>query len=806
LGRDAAYLRQRMPLHPLPRSGSSPVRAKALSLVLLFLPALLSAQTVRHTVSGTVRDATTGEELIGASVYHDGPVLQGTATNAYGFYSLTLPVDTVRLVASFIGYGDYRARVPLGGDTVLPILLQPAEALKEVTVSAQRAERLTERTQMSAIEVPVAQIKSLPAFLGEVDVLKVLQLLPGVQSGNEGATGLYVRGGGPDQNLILLDGVPVYNASHLFGFFSVFNADAVNKVDLIKGGFPARYGGRLSSVVDIRLKEGNNQGFHGSGAIGLIASKLLLEGPIGKDGKTSWLVSGRRTYIDLLAQPFIRLAADGSGGGYYFYDLNAKINRRLSDKDRLFLSGYFGRDRFYFVDRSKGREPGVVDEETFRGELGWGNATGVLRWNRVWSNRVFSNLTATYSAYDFEIANDIEELYDDGVTREESAFALRLFSGIADAALRYDLDVVPGPDHYLRFGASGIWHRFRPSATSFDLSVTGLPAENQLFESGRIQAGEFSAWAEDDWQIGSRVKANLGLHAAAFAVDGEWFTSLQPRVSARVLLAEDWSVKASYARMAQFIHLLSNAGIGLPTDLWVPATARVTPESSWQAAAGLSHDWGEAIEVSVEGYYKVMDGVVEYRDGATFLDDGTSDWQDKVVQGRGLSCGAELFVQKKTGRTTGWVGYTLSWTWRDFDELNGGERFPYRYDRRHDLSLAVVHRFTDRIEVSGAWVYGTGNAISLPVARYEGPSGLPVLQYEGRNGFRMEPYHRLDVSARFSKEKRRYTRHFAVGVYNAYSRRNPFFLYAGSDDFGNPAYKKVSLFPVLPSFSWQFEF
>jgi hypothetical protein len=769
--------------------------------------------SIKRSVNGAVEDAASGESLLGASVYAvdaQGGLIAGTSSNEYGFYSLTLrgaaADDSLRLVYSFVGYAEQRILLPPGEDRSLTVRLEPALELETVTVSAKAAERQAEQTQMSAIEIPVAQIKSLPAFLGEVDVLKVLQLLPGVQSGNEGATGLYVRGGGPDQNLILLDGVPVYNASHLFGFFSVFNADAVNKVELIKGGFPARYGGRLSSVVDIRLKEGNTQGIHGSGSIGLIASKAMLEGPIGKDGKSSWLVSGRRTYIDLLAQPIIALTSDGVNAGYYFYDLNAKINRKISDKDRIYLSGYFGRDRFYFSERSRFNRDGITDEETFKGSLEWGNATAVMRWNRIWSPTLFSNLTATYSAYDFEISNDVESIYEDGSTREESRFALRLFSGIGDATLRQDFDWVPHPNHYLRFGASGSWQRFRPSATTFDATQTGLPPESQFFGNERIDAGLLSAYVEDDWKLGPRLKANVGLHGAAFAVDGEWFTSLQPRISARYLVAPEWSIKGSYAQMAQFIHLLSNAGLGLPTDLWVPATERIRPESSWQVALGLARDLGDAWSFSAEGYYKVMEGVVEYKDGATFLDNGVDDWQDKVVQGTGTSYGGELFAQKKQGKTTGWIGYTLSWTWREFDALNGGQRFPYRYDRRHDLSVAVVHRFNERIEISGAWVYGTGNAISLPVASYAGLYGFPVYAYEGRNGYRMAPYHRLDFGARFSKKKRRYTRHFAVGVYNAYSRNNPFFIYAGQDDFGNDAYKQVSLFPILPSFSWQFDF
>ena len=775
------------------------------SLLLVLLLTSVLPVLGQHTISGYVSDASSGERLLSATIYHVGDRegdLIGTVSNSYGFYSLTLDVDSVDLIISFTGYSSTRHAFALRKDTTLNIELEASIELETVKIIADRTESITESSSMSTVEIPVAQIKALPAFLGEADVLKALQLLPGVQSGSEGSAGLYVRGGGPDQNLILLDGVPVYNASHLFGFFSVFNPDAVQNVKLVKGGFPARYGGRLSSVVDIRLKEGNTQELKGAGAIGLISSKLTLEGPLGSEN-TSFLVSGRRTYIDILAQPFILASTEGGTGGYYFYDLNAKFNHRFSDKDRLFVSGYFGRDRFYFRDTYS--DPGDGYEETFKGGIGWGNTTGVIRWNRVISPKTFGNLTATWTNYKFDVSNEYEEIETnpDG-SSEESGFAQRYFSKIEDVALRYDLDFHPNPKHDIRMGATATWHRFQPGVSQFELTDQLSPFDTTL-SALETDAGDFTLYFEDDLEIGSRIKANIGVHFSAFVVDGQTYGSVEPRFSMRYRLATNWSLKASVARMTQYIHLLNNVGIGLPTDLWVPSTENVGPQRSWQGALGVTHEFAD-FEFSLEGYYKRMDGIIEYKDGASFVGSFNTNWEDQVASGLGESYGAEFFVQRKFGSTTGWLGYTLSWANRTFDDINFGETFPYRYDRRHDLSIAVVHRFNERIEISSTWVYGTGNSVSLPVAVHEGLFGQPVEHYDGRNGVRLPSYHRLDFGARFSKEKPKYRRTFAVGVYNVYNRRNPFFIYRGTDDFGEPAYKQVSLFPILPSFSWQFEF
>ncbi|MEK6482067.1 TonB-dependent receptor [Catalinimonas sp. 4WD22] len=788
---------------------------KEFFLTLGILLIYLSSNAQNYTISGYIKDNANGESLIGANVIEQNS-LDGSSSNTYGFYSLTLPAtDSISLLYSYVGYQPQIIRLSLKKDTTLHVELTESAMLDEVVISAADAEKIQEVTQMSTVSVPIEQIKALPALLGEVDVLKTLQLLPGVQSGNEGTSGLYVRGGGPDQNLILLDGVPVYNASHLFGFFSVFNADAINNVQLIRGGFPARYGGRLSSVIDISMKEGNMKEFHGEGSIGLIASKLTLEGPIVKD-KTSFIISGRRTYIDLLARPLIKAQTGGDEVvGYYFYDVNAKINHRFSDKDRLFLSTYLGDDRFYARYYDEDIQNGVTLEDEDEAGLRWGNITSALRWNHIFTPKLFSNTTLTYSRYRFDISEEYRYEYlsdtSDQVLVDQGL--AKYLSGIKDFAAKIDFDYLPSPQHGIRFGVNAIHHTFRPGALNYQYDDESYGESlDTLLGAQETRAIEFAAYVEDDIEISRRLKVNAGVHFSGFSVNNELYTSVQPRIAGRYLLNNQTSLKASYVQMAQFIHLLTNSGIGLPTDLWVPATERVKPQTAQQIALGGAYNWNNSYEISLEGYYKTMDNLISYEEGASFID-VNEDWQDKVTVGEGRSYGAELLVQKKQGRTTGWLGYTLSWTDRQFPELNFGKRFPYKYDRRHDLGLAVVHKWKERIDLSFTWVFGTGNAISLPTAKY---SGMPrdnyymnnIYYYGERNSYRMSAYHRLDASITFHKKTRWGERSWVFGVYNAYNRRNPFYLYIDeSGEYGQEGqFKQVSLFPVIPSFSYRFNF
>lgn len=790
---------------------------KQITFLFIFWFCLSAAFGQKFTLSGYVSDSETGEKLIGASIYSPQKLV-GTTSNEYGFYSLTLPADTYQIVISYVGFQSQKIKVDLKENITQNHNLSSSIQLSTFEVKASRMEQIQERSQMSAIEIPMKQVEVIPMLLGERDVLKVIQLLPGVQSGGEGTSGLYVRGGGPDQNLILLDGVPVYNASHLFGFFSVFNNDAINNVELIKGGFPARYGGRLSSVIDIRMKEGSQKKWQGTGSIGIISSKLTVEGPLIKD-KTSLIVSGRRTYIDVLARPIIRRQAQQSGSdavaGYYFYDLNAKINHKFSDKSRLYLSGYFGDDQAYFRDEYSNTFNNTTFNSSSEAGLGWGNATTAIRWNQIISKKVFSNTTFTYSRYRFRIGEETADETIEPDTTYGETFKYEYTSGIEDFAGKIDFDILPNPNHYIKAGLGNIYHTFSPGINAFQSDI-GNPANNidTSFGSNKIFAHEPFVYAEDDIKIGARLKLNVGMHFSGFISSNSEYFSFQPRVSGRFLINENLSVKASYAEMAQFIHLLTNGTVGLPTDLWVPSTDKVKPQNSKQVAVGIAQSLNGGFELSVEGYYKTMQNLIEYKEGASFFS-VNRNWDEQIEFGQGNSYGGEVFLQKKEGKTTGWVGYTLSWTNRQFENLNFGNPFPYRYDRRHDISFVLVHQLNDHIDIGVTWVYGTGNAITLATTRYApyqpqntlefGSFFNDIQHFENRNDFRMPSYHRLDVGANFKKQKKWGERTWSVGAYNLYSRRNPFYLYF--DNLGNETVvKQVSLFPIIPSISYSFKF
>ena len=769
---------------------------------LLLLPLISNvAHSQNVSISGYVREAGTDESLPGATVRVVGlPV--GTLANRYGYYTFSVVrgadgPKSLTLLVSSIGYAPaYEILSKEESQTHNVSLLPATNLLNEVAVTAEQ-EGLSQQSQMSQVSMPLQQVKQMPVLLGEKDIMKALQLLPGIQKGNEGQTGLYVRGGGPDQNLILLDDAVIYNASHLFGFFSIFNNDALKRVDLYKGGFPARYGGRISSVVDIQMKEGSRKAFGGEASIGLLAGRLLLEGPLTRKKPSSYLVSARRTFLDFLPV--------GLGASPYFYDLNAKANVDLNERNKFYASGYLGRDAL--GSGGTGSKNG----------LNWGNLAFTLRWNHLFSPKLFGNASLIDSYYRFRVYSEQGQ--------GAKQVSLNYTSGVRDLTAKYDLDWLPNTTHTIRAGGLLTNHRFTPNARVQRTESGDTSNVDQI----QVLSTEAALYVEDDMQVSSWLRANVGLRGVLFNVRGHTYTFAEPRVSLAISPVKQWAVKASYARMNQFLHLLSNSGLGLPTDLWVPATDRVPPQQGWQAALGLAHDMPERnLTLTIEGYYKGMQNLIGYKDGASFLAvnlDGRDDasqtyqtnWETIVTTGRGRSYGAELLLQRKVGRLTGWLGYTLSWTIHQFAAINDGREFYPKYDRRHDVSVVLSYKLKPRITFSANWVYGTGNNITIPLGKHLAASDVPLTGsvnyesatlYSDRYSFRVAPYHRLDLGVRFEKPTRRgNTRTWELSVYNAYNRVNPFYYTTQQDSFTNVSQLyRVGLFPVIPSINYGLKF
>jgi hypothetical protein len=806
-----------------------------LALLLLGLP--LTAANL--TISGFISDRNTGESLLNASVY-DFKSGKGIVSNNFGFYSLSLPAGEVELRCSYVGYTTQNFRFRLNRDTTITIRLNPSTELGSVTVygGSPRQEFGVLGAQMGAIDVPIAQIKSVPALFGETDVLKVLQLLPGVQGGTEGSAGLYVRGGGPDENLLLLDGVPVYNVNHLGGFFSVFNADALKNVTLYKGNFPARFSSRLSSVVDIHMNDGNAKEIHGNISVGAITSKFNLEGPLIKD-KTTFNFSYRRTYADLMIQPILWYIAktEGSGSsysaGYYFYDLNAKVSHKISDTDKLFLSVYSGDDVIYMNMTDDYSYSGSSNSDKIYMDWNWGNLVSAFRWNHIVNSKLFMNTTASFTRYRFDmtVGEEYKQKEDGSSTTSSDMYEVGYRSGIQDVALRTDFDYAPLPGHDVKFGATVLRHTFRPGVSVLKYSETGYETSDfdTTYGDQNVYGTEFNVYAEDNMNIGPYLKANIGVNYSMFNVQGETYHSLEPRLSMRLLLSDKLSLKAGYATMSQYIHLLSNSSLSLPTDLWVPVTKRIKPMESRQYSAGLFYNLNDLIDFSLESYFKNMDNVIEYKDGAGFMG-STTGWEDKVCMGKGWSYGVEFLAQKSVGKTTGWLTYTWSKSERKFDQpgqiLNEGKVFPAKYDRRHDISLTLNHKFSERFELAGTWVYCTGNTGTLALNTYQSAqtpeSDMYSWYYDldhvsGRNNYRLPAYHRMDIGVNFHKQKKHGIRTWNISIYNAYNQMNPFVVYqTWSDDQvyntetqtwdSRKILVKATLFPIIPSISYSYKF
>ncbi|HVI49400.1 MAG TPA: TonB-dependent receptor [Chitinophaga sp.] len=768
-----------------------------------------------RTISGYVQDAATGEKLPGATIYSPS-LRQGTTTNQYGYFSFTSAKDTGAYLFSYVGYEPLLQHISGIGNRLVTINLPPAGSLQEVVISASDETKIQNQTQMSKIGLPLSMVQAMPKLLGEADVMRTLQALPGVSGSMDGAGGLHVRGGSPDQNLVLMDGSPVFNFSHFFGIYSLLNADLIKSTDLYKGAFPARFGGRLSSVVDVSLKDGDMKNYHGDAAIGMISAKINVEGPIKKD-KTSFIISGRRSYPDLVYNAIFK-STPGSGSLYvYFYDVNAKVNHIFSPKDRIFFSFYKGEDNLRIKQSptdSSSQSGMKVENSKFR--IGWGNTIGAVRWNHIYGPKLFSNVTVNYSEYVFT-----SEIWLKSVTKRTGEItdqSGRYGSRMKDIGGKIDFDYRPTPRHGIRFGAALMGHHFRPGRSDYEDKNSPVKPLDTLNTSIDTRGLEMTVYAEDDWQVGRNFYANVGLHASGFVVDGRFYYSLQPRLGLRYMLPDNWALKGAYTHMNQYIHMLSNNGMPLPTDIWVPSTQRVAPMFSQQVAAGLAKTVKDmTYEFSLEGYFKSMSNMIEPTDpGLTNFE--LTKWDEQVTVGKGWSYGGEILLKKQKGKTTGWVGYTLAWSTRRFPGVNNGNIFPYKYDRRHDLEVILAHKLSKNWELSAAWHFATGTPLTLPVASYHSvngaspwdPGGIDnggIDRYGTRYNYRTQNVHRLDVGITYTKQKKWWRKSWNFSIYNVYNQSNPFFYYLKTDDEARQRYlSKVSIMPILPSITYSVKF
>jgi len=780
---------------------SNRLNKRGLLLALLLIPLSLVAQ--KHVVSGYVLDSASRETMIAATVFDTVSGI-GTVTNQHGYYTLVLPEGRAALRYSYVGYPEMFVEMTLTHDTLINAEMSEL-VLAEVVVTAHAAGLDVKTTQMSANYVPIDVVKKMPSLAGELDIVKAVQLLPGVQSGSEGSTGLYVRGGGPDENLVLLDGIPLYNINHAMGMFSVFNADAIKSFTLYKGNFPARFGGRLSSVLDVRQNDGNAQSYHGTVSVGLLAAKASVEGPIWKD-HTTFNVSFRRSYFDLLSQPIIAAvtAAEGSPttGGYYFYDINARISHKFSDKDRLSASFFMDDDGIYATNKEEGYDYAWKMKANWR----WGNILGSLNWMHVYTPKIFSEMIVAYSQYQYKLGV-YEGEENDGM---KSEYDMSFNSRISDVTFKYNFDYKPHHAHDIKFGAEYVYHYFKPSVMSaYELSAGIIQYDmDTTFGNVPIHNHEAALYFEDDWSIHERFKLNMGLRGSLYCTKSKTYPSLEPRVGFRVLITSDFSFKASYSYMTQYVHLLSSSNVTLPTDLWVPVTDNVPPMKAHQVAGGFFYNVLDYFDISLEGYYKRMYNEIEYKDGATYVS-VNGNWEDKICVGDGYSYGIEVLLQRSVGKFTGWIGYTWSRSIRKFDRegmvINDGEEFPAKYDRQHDLSISLQYSPVRLVDLGLTFIYGTGTCGSL--ALQQSPDAVPLLT--ARNNFRMPDYHRMDFAANFHFDRkpkkdgtpRKGEHQLNINIYNLYNHKNAYMVYVEDGKL-----MQLSIFPIMPSIGYTFKF
>ena len=761
----------------------------------------------KYTLSGQIKDAGTGEDLISATIYC--PALSvGTATNVYGFYSLTLEAGNHELIYSYIGYEDQKIMINLDNDISKNIELSGNGALlKDVVISAEKAkaEEHVTSTEMSAIEVSIETVKKLPALFGEVDIIKTIQLLPGVKTVGEGSSGFYVRGGNVDQNLILLDEAPIYNASHVLGFFSSFNPDAIKDMKLYKGAIPARYGGRLSSVLDIRMKEGNSKRFAGSGGIGTLMSRLAIEAPISKKG--SFMLAGRRSYLDVIAKTYQKIRNTDTDGDnqFFFYDLNAKANYRFNQNNRIFASGYFGRDVVAFSN----------DDVNVR--IDWGNTTSTLRWNHIFSPKLFSNLTYYYSNYDYFLKFD------------EDVSGFKWASKLREHSLKADFGAYLNPNNTLKFGLHAIQHEVRPgNIESFD--------NNELIDQFDIQTNksyESAIYINNEQAFSDKLKIDYGLRLSilqnvgpqeVYTLDDAYnpidtvnhkkgvyntYSNLEPRIGARYQLNETSSIKTSYNRTAQYIQLASNGNYATPFDIWFSSSEQIKPQLADQYALGYFKNIRDnSIELSAEVYYKKFYNSIDFKDHAQLLLNTQLEADLRIGEGRAY--GLELMAKKNKGRLSGWISYSYSKAEKKIETINSNKWYNAKHDKPHDFSLVASYELNDRVSFGSSFVYSTGSPVTFPVGKYEFfGSAVPI--YSERNGERLPDYHRLDFSLTLQGKKnksRRLQTQWVFSIYNVYNRKNTFAInFKQEANRPNVTFaEKQSIFSIVPSATFNCKF
>lgn len=778
----------------------------AYAVALGLSPAVL-AQAPRHAVSGYVFDAGSGEALVGAAVT-EASSHRGAATDRYGRFALLLERGPADLRVSYLGYDEARVRFVVHRDTLLRLGLAPSPLdLGSVYVSASRPG--VAPTALNSVRLAPEEIERVPALGGEVDLVKVLQLMPGVQGGREGSSGLYVRGGSPDQNLVLLDGTPVYNANHLLGFLSTFNPDVLRSVELTKGAGSARYGGRLSSVLDVSMKEGDLHERQTRGAVGLVSARVTTEGPIQR-GRAAYLGSVRWTYLDALAR---LLQPPNEQTGYYFFDLVGKASL-VGRRQGLYLSLYGGQDRFWMRYDEKHRNG--ESRQVYDGALSWGNLTGTLRWQGRLSPRLLANASLGFTGYGLDFQEDTRR---SGRGTPSTREVVTYGSGVTDWIARADFDFHLAPGHLFRFGADATLHAFRPASSRVTSTGGGGPSSREQGTAERTFGRAAALYVEDEFTLSERWGGTLGLRGSVFAAEGATYPALEPRLALRFSPDARTRIEASYAQAHQVVHLVSRSGVGIPLDLWLPTTDRIRPQQAWQAAVGATRELTPSLSLSVEAFLKRMRRVIAPIEGSTLLGVDAQGWEERVEVGHGQARGLEVLLRKREGRLTGWLAYTLAQATRTFDAIDGGRTFPYRYDRRHDFAATASYRLAGGWALSGTWVYATGDALWLPTARapaVEDFAGYPrrsvfapnltAFVYGARNGTRAPSYHRLDVAARHTKAAGEGTRTWTLGLYNAYGRRNPFFIYPRVDDDGRLEYRRLTLFAWIPAISYERSF